>query len=295
MKHIIKYQLFLGILLAITINYAAAPEKAKGAIEETTIKRIIDEKLAKSEEAGRLAKEAEIRQKAAESEVELYNEEIIKAETRKEPQSFIESLKKQQEEWKTKVKEESITKKQEEDQSTTLKEEADSLKKEQGLIESEFNPAVEAPKKDLIREEMEKCIKRTIIAMLDLEKRKISQSKQLDDYMDQLAQKMSELTFYERINFYKSGEFTKQQWQTIHQDATKNSKNYDQKYIDLLNSIEKLRLLVAGLLKDSTIELPTTESNDKCIVQFYPLLNSKIQQMEKFIGTTSGDSVSWNN
>lgn len=277
--------ILVAFYIFIFINSYAVVEKGK-EIETKSVKRIIDEKIAEAKKAKDVADMAAKNEKIQEEKIEDYKVKIVEA---KNDQEMINSLTTKRAQAEQEVKKQVRIKAQEEERIKKIEQEIETLKKQQNEIESEFKTA---NNENSYKDDLAECIKDTIIALFQ---GKETGKSQLDEYVKQLADKLSSLTLYERVNFYKGSEFTRAQWKNLHQQVAANPKNFDPYYSGLLADIEKLRGIIGKIVNNSSLEVPTTESNGSCLAKFYPVLESQIAQREKFIDSTAGESILWNN
>jgi hypothetical protein len=288
--NILKRVFYLILFTCFVIGFEFAIERGKEGkeVEEgPRIKEITKEKLKQAEEAKKRAAEAQQKEKEAKSEIEKYKkleEHPLNTLDRKNVELKIG-------EWEKEAKYQSQIKDEEQKKEEKLRDEAKKLIDQQKQIEQEFISTEQSGSK--IKEEFEQCIKKNIINFFNEENLKKAESKQLQTYLDQLSQKLGELTLYERINFYKSEKTTEEEWEEIHKKALENPHLYEESYITVLQEIKNLKNLIAELLKEENIVLPTTKQNDACLVHFYPALDRRIQELEKL--SRDDDSGSWDN
>lgn len=291
MKKLIQKIVFFILLpscFVIQNIFAQEGKPGEGIEEPKQIEKIAEKKLKMAEEAKERALEAEKNEKAAMSEMEKYK--IEAADISLSTQKREQALSKQQE-WNSKAQEYAKTKEAEIENENKFTLEAKALSQKQNELAKEFIPTQESSKKDIVKEKFEKCIKQNILTSFQAEKTQLTSSK-MQEYLDRLSQKLGELAFYERINFYKSNEMTTEQWQGVHKQALADPTKYDAEYVTLLKNIQQLKLLIGELVKQKNIKIPTTKENNECLIKIYKTFDAQLKQLEQI---AAEDSLSWNN
>jgi hypothetical protein len=283
MKKVIKIAQLISLTFVFFVvekAFVQASEKApEKIIKPESIDTIAQEKLKLAQEAQKRAENAAINEKTAEAQADIYKKKAMDPHLNEmaRQQALV-----QQKAWDSKVKEYAKKKTYEEENEKQLQEEADALHATQNQLATEFVPTTkESSQKNILEERFKKCIKAIIIDGFKAAKIDLLQTTEFQNTVNQLSQKLGELTLYERIHFYKSNEIIAEQWREIHEEALANPSKYEPQYIELLESIDQLKKIVAETLKLKNIKEPTTEENNECLIKVYPAFDKKLQQLEK--------------